>query len=91
METRMDWLGTSQLGVVAPQVQGEAVLVQIQPRSIVAGWSSLAARLTHNQQAGGSNPSPAIRQSSLMAERRFHKPKSGGSNPPSVTRNLGEI
>ena len=35
METRMDWLGTSQLGVVAPQVQGEAVLVQIQPTAFV--------------------------------------------------------
>src|SRR5262245_53405090 len=25
----------------------------------IAGWSSLAARLAHNQQVGGSNPPPA--------------------------------
>ena len=25
-----------------------------------AGWSSLEARLAHNQEVGGSNPPPAI-------------------------------
>ena len=29
------------------------------PAPPVAGWSSLVARLAHNQKAGGSNPSPA--------------------------------
>lgn len=34
-----------------------------------AGWSSLVARLAHNQEVGGSNPSPAICPSLLINPR----------------------
>lgn len=35
------------------------ILVGKKVLKIIAGWSSLAARLAHNQQVAGSNPAPA--------------------------------
>lgn len=49
-------------------IDGIMVLVKVKntklflkPTIHSAGWSSLEARLAHNQEVVGSNPSPAIR------------------------------
>lgn len=60
---------------------------------VYAGWSSLVARLAHNQQVAGSNPAPAIksptvelpsgqRQQIVNLSVNTHE----GSNPSSTTK-----
>ena len=50
----------------------------------MAGWSSLVARLAHNQKVAGSNPAPAsIAEWRRGLSRLPHKQKNAGSNPAS--------